>query len=43
MKEVDDLDLKMEIDQISKRIDAIVQQMEKFDPNSKEQPQTDQE
>lgn len=43
MKEVDDLDLKAEIDQISKRIDTIVQQMEKLDPAAKENPEADQE
>ena len=32
MKELDDLDLKSEIDQISKKIDAIVQQFEEFAP-----------
>lgn len=43
MKEVDDLDLKAEIDQISKRIDAIVQQVEKLDPDPKDQPENDKE
>jgi len=32
MKEIDDLDFKAEIDRISKKIDEIVQQVEKFDP-----------
>lgn len=41
MKEVDDLDLKAEIDQISQRIDAIVQQVEKLDPETKDQPEND--
>lgn len=32
MKEIDDLDLKSEIDQISKKIDAIVQKFEELAP-----------
>lgn len=32
MNEIDDLDLKSEIDQISKKIDAIVQKFEEFAP-----------
>jgi len=32
MKEIDDLDLKSEIDQISKKIDTIVQKFEEFAP-----------
>jgi|GEM_PF-1358784 len=36
MKDIDDLDLKEEIDRISKRIDAIVQQVEQKDPARKE-------
>jgi hypothetical protein len=32
MNDIDDLDLKAEIEQISKRIDKIVQQVEKLDP-----------
>lgn len=43
MKEIDELDLKAEIDQIAKRIDAIVQQVEKFDPAVKENQETEQE
>lgn len=43
MKEIDELDLKAEIDQIAKRIDAIVQQVERFDPTVKENQETDQE
>ncbi len=42
MREIEDRDLKSEIDQISKRIDAIVQQMEKLDPARKEEPDTEQ-
>ncbi len=37
MKELDDNDLKAEIDQISKKIDAIVQKFEEFAPDSKEE------
>lgn len=37
MKEIDDLDLKAEIDQISKKIDAIVQNFEEFAPTPKEE------
>jgi len=36
MNEIDDLDIKAEIDQISKKIDAIVQQVEKLNPDGKE-------
>ncbi|MDA8140553.1 MAG: hypothetical protein M0036_18060 [Desulfobacteraceae bacterium] len=43
MNEIDDLELKAEIDQISKRIDAIVQQVEKLDPAAKENPSVDHE
>lgn len=43
MDDIDDLDLKAEIDQISKRIDTIVQQVAEFDPAAKEQPEGDQE
>ena len=43
MREIDDQDLKNEIDQISKRIDAIVQQVEKLDPAKKEEAGTDRE
>lgn len=32
MKEMDDLELKAEIDQISKKIDAIVQKFEELEP-----------
>ena len=37
MREIDDLELKAEIDRISKKIDAIVQQFEEFAPVSKEE------
>ena len=37
MQDIDDLDLKAEIDQISKKIDTIVQQVEKLDPARKEE------
>ena len=33
MKEIDDLDLKAEIDQISKKIDTIIQKVENLDPH----------
>jgi hypothetical protein len=36
MKEVDDVLIKKEIDEISKKIDAIVQNIEHLDPNRKE-------
>jgi len=42
MREIEDRDLKSEIDQISERIDAIVQQVEKLDPAKKEEPDNDQ-
>jgi hypothetical protein len=41
MREIEDRDLKSEIDQISERIDAIVQQVEKLDPARKEEPDND--
>lgn len=43
MKDIDDLDLKAEIDQISKRIDAIVQQVEKLDPARKQKQESEQQ
>jgi len=36
MKEVDDLDIKAEIDEIAKKIDAIVQNIDRQDPNKQE-------
>ena len=42
MKDVDDRDLKKEIDQISRRIDEIVQQVEDLDPARKKEPDADQ-
>lgn len=36
MKELDDLDIKAEIDEISKKIDAIVQNIENLDPDKQE-------
>ena len=33
MKEMDDLDIKAEIDEISRKIDSIVQRIERMDPN----------
>ena len=42
MREIDDRDLKSEIDQISERIDAIVQQVEKLDPARAEETDTEQ-
>jgi hypothetical protein len=36
MKEVDDLDIKAEIDEIAKKIDAIIQNIEHLDPNKQE-------
>jgi hypothetical protein len=43
MKNTDDIDLKAEIDQISKRIDAIVQQVEKMDPARKDREESQQQ
>ena len=43
MSELDDLDFKAEIDQISKKIDAIVQTVEQFDPALQEKENTEQE
>ena len=40
MKEVDELDLKAEIDEISKKIDTIVQNIDRMDPTKKEQDTT---
>ncbi|MGD8836340.1 MAG: hypothetical protein PVJ84_09100 [Desulfobacteraceae bacterium] len=37
MKEVDEQDLKAEIDEISNKIDAIIQNIERMDP-TKEEP-----
>ena len=42
MREIDDRDLKSEIDQISERIDAIVQQVEKLDPAPTEETDPEQ-
>lgn len=39
MKEIDDLDLKAEIDEISKKIDSIVQNIEALDPQKNENDQ----
>ena len=36
MKEVDDLDIKAEIDEIAKKIDTIIQNIEHLDPNKQE-------
>ena len=36
MKEADELELKAEIDQISKKIDAIVQNIDRMDPTKKD-------
>lgn len=36
MKEVDELELKAEIDEISKKIDNIVQNIDRLDPTKKE-------
>ncbi len=36
MKDIDDLTLKAEIDQISKKIDSIVETIEKLDPKQPE-------
>jgi uncharacterized coiled-coil protein SlyX len=43
MKDVDDLELKAEIDQISKKIDAIIERVEQSDPAGKEHPSPEQE
>lgn len=42
MKEVDELELKAEIDEISKKIDTIVQNIDRLDPTKKE-PDTNQD
>lgn len=42
MKDVDELDLKAEIDEISKKIDSIIQNIDRMDP-TKEDPETIQE
>lgn len=42
MKEADELDLKAEIDEISKKIDSIIQNIDRMDP-TKEDPETNQE
>lgn len=42
MKEVDELELKAEIDEISNKIDAIIQNIDRMDPTKKE-PDTNQE
>lgn len=42
MRDIDDRDLKSEIDQISERIDAIVQQVEKLDPARNEEADQEQ-
>ncbi len=36
MKEVDESALKAEIDQISKKIDAIIQNIDRMDPNKQD-------
>ncbi len=36
MKEIDDLDIKAEIDEITRKIDAIIQNIEHLDPNKQE-------
>lgn len=36
MKEMDELELKAEIDEISKKIDTIVQTIERLDPTKEE-------
>lgn len=43
MRDVDDLDLKAEIDQISKKIDAIIENVERLDPARREDTAPDQE
>jgi hypothetical protein len=43
MKEIDDLELKAEIDQISRKIDAIVQKFEDLAPVRKEDTSPNQE
>lgn len=42
MKETDDLDFKAEIDEISKNIDGIIQNIDRMDPTKKD-PEADQE
>ena len=36
MNEIDDLDIKAEIDEISKKIDSIVRRIEQLDPDRQE-------
>lgn len=36
MKEVDELELKAEIDEISKKIDTIIQNIDRLDPTQEE-------
>ncbi|MFZ1983940.1 MAG: hypothetical protein WAU91_05960, partial [Desulfatitalea sp.] len=43
MKEMDDLELKAEIDQISKKIDAIVQKFDELKPARSEDANSQQE
>jgi hypothetical protein len=43
MRDVDDLDLKAEIDQISKKIDAIIENVERMDPARREDTAPEQE
>jgi hypothetical protein len=43
MKDVDDLELKAEIDRISKKIDAIIERVEGSDPAGKEHASPEQE
>jgi hypothetical protein len=43
MKDVDDLELKAEIDRISKKIDAIIERVEGSDSDGKEHASPEQE
>jgi hypothetical protein len=36
MHEIDDLEIKAEIDEISRKIDSIVQRIEQLDPNKRD-------
>lgn len=42
MKDLDDLDLKAEIDEIAKKIDTIIQQVDHLDPTRQDAPDQEQ-
>lgn len=43
MEDVNDMDLKAEIDRIAQKIDTIIETVEKLDPARKEPPPPDEE